>query len=228
MALEEVFVELKNNLYRPLLFFIPKSLIPESKKELLDSPEFAKYFNIPAIIEKTGQSFQLKSNPNSVQIMEKPSILEGNIFVLSDQKSALEAFQFNVLLEKYLEQLKFCYTISGWMAKHIQEHCEIKGDILGYFQMQDSFFQQHLREINAKFNVNGIAYSAPTETLEHIEKELGIIKTLFTNNEGSVKEQEKGDHRKPTKRKSKPVLVTDEEARSFLLTSVFNVEKEQD
>lgn len=226
MALEDVFIDLKNNLYRPLLFFIPTSLIPESKKELLDSPEFARYFNIPAIIEKSGESYELKSNPNCVQILEKPSILVENIFILSDQKSVMDAFQFNVLLEKYLEQLKFCNTISSWMALHIKDHCEIEGDILGYFEMQDTFFQHHLKEMNTKFNVNGIAYSNPTEALEHIVKDLPSIRKLFHKNEGNIKKQQTTNHQKPTKRKTKPVLVTDEDARSFLLKSVFNIDEE--
>tara|TARA_R110000868_G_scaffold339309_1_gene600030 strand:- start:1072 stop:1752 length:681 start_codon:yes stop_codon:yes gene_type:complete len=224
MALENVFIDLKNNLYRPLLFFIPKSLIPESKKELLGSPEFARYFNTPAIIEKSGESYELKSNLNCVQILEKPSILVGNIFILSDQKSSLDTFQFNVLLEKYLEQLKFCNTISSWMAKHIKIHCEIEGDILGYFEMQDSFFQHHLGEINAKFNVNVIPNTHHMDALEHIEKDLSDFKTLFQTKDRNNTEQNLDNLAKQkNKRKPRPVLVTDEEARNFLLKSVFNV-----
>ncbi|MBC8769360.1 hypothetical protein H4O18_15290 [Arenibacter sp. BSSL-BM3] len=224
MALEDAFNDLRNNLYRPLLFFIPKSLVPESKKEFLDSPEFARFFNTPAIIEKSGESFELKSNPNHVQILEKPSILVGNNFLLSDQKAALNSFQFSVLLEKYLEQLKFYNTIASWMALHIKEHCEIEENILEYFELQDTFFQHHLGEINAIFNVNVIPNTDPKDALEYIEKDLPAFKKLFQTKESNHPEQNLDNlPKQKNKRKPRPVLVTEEEARNFLLKSVFNV-----
>lgn len=224
MALEDAFNDLRNNLYRPLLFFIPKSLIPESKKELLDSPEFARFFNTPVIIEKSGGSYELKSNPNHVQILEKPSILVGNIFLLSDQKVALDPFRFNVLLEKYCEQLKFCNTIAGWMADHIGEHCEIDTDILEYFVLQNTFLQHHLHEINVKFQVHVIAGTDPNNALEQIEKDLPSLKRLFHINESTLVENDSDDRPKQyKKRKPKPVLLTDEDARNFLLKSVFDI-----
>ena len=224
MALDKAFKDLRNNLYRPLLFFIPKSLVPESKKELLDSPEFARFFNTPAIIEKSGESYELKSNPNYIQILEKPSILVGNIFLLSDQKAVLNSFQFGVLLEKYLEQLKFYNTIASWMAQHIKEHCAIEENIMEYFELQNTFFQHHLGEINAKFNVNVIPNTDPKDALEYIEKDLPAFKKLFQTNDRSNPEQNLDNLPKYKNiRKPKPVLVTDEEARNFLLKSIFNV-----
>jgi len=224
MALEDAFNDLKNNLYRPFLFFIPKSLVPESKKELLDSPEFARFFDTPAIIEKSGNAFELRSNPELVQILEKSSILYGNIFLLSDQKAALAPFQFNVLLEKYMEQLTFCTTIANWMALHIHEHCDLEEYILEYFKLQGTCIQYHFNEINTKFKVNPITNAHPMDPFKHIEKDLLSIKKLFLNNEFHQTELNLDNNPKPSKkRKSRPVLVTDHEAREFLLKSVFDV-----
>tara|TARA_R110002049_G_scaffold125135_1_gene280748 strand:- start:3596 stop:4276 length:681 start_codon:yes stop_codon:yes gene_type:complete len=224
MALEDAFNDLRNNLYRPLLFFIPKSLVPESKKELLDSPEFSRFFNTLAIIEKSGEAYELKSNPNHIQILEKPSILVGNIFLLSDQKAVLNSFQFSVLLEKYLEQLKFYNTITSWMALHIKEHCEIEESIMEYYELQDTFFEHHLGEINLIFNVNVIPNMDPKDALEYIEKDLPAFEKLFQTKDRNYPEQNLDNLPKQKyKRKPRPELVTDEEARNFLLQSVFNI-----
>ncbi len=224
MALEDAFNDLRSNLYKPLIFFIPKSLIPESKKEWLESPEFAQLFNKVALIEKSGEINELKSCPGLFQIMEKPSILNGNIFLLSDQKAALNSFQFNLLMEKYLEQLRFYNTIAKWMALHIAEHCEIDDNIKSYFELQDDFFLNHSQEIEAKFKIDTTTLTKPMDVLEHVEKDLSPFEKLIENNKSQNGITKLGRQMGQTKtRKTKPVLVTNQEAEDFLLKSVFNV-----
>jgi hypothetical protein len=224
MALNDVFINLRKNLYAPLLFFIPTSLVPENKKELLQSPEFEKIFNMAAMIPKSGKTYKLESVDGLMDILEKPSTLNENVFLLSDQKASLNTFQFNILFEKYQEQLKFYATIANWMANHVSDHCKIDDNIKGYFELQNDFFQYHLKEINSKFKVNVIVDSGLEEALQHVEKELPDFKELFQNNKGNLVGQNSGKVTKPRiKKKAKPPLITDEEARSFLLASVFNV-----
>lgn len=224
MALEEAFNELRNNLYRPFIFFIPKSLIPEQKKELFDSPEIAQLFNKVAIIENSGEIYELKFSKGLFQILEKPSILNGNIFLLSDQKAVLNSFQFNLLMEKYQVQLQFYTKVSKWMALHSTEHCVINDDIKSYFELQDTFYQNHLNEIETKFKIKITTQIKPIDLLNHIEKDLSPLKKLIRDNKVKSNGANFNHQKNQTKvKKVKPVLLTDQEAKSFLLKSVFHI-----
>ncbi|MCM4169813.1 hypothetical protein KCTC52924_03591 [Arenibacter antarcticus] len=221
MDLEKVFINLRNNLYQPLLFFIPKSLVPEEKKDLLKDPSFSKYFNIPAIIKRSGESFELKNSSYQMEFLGKPAILDKNILILTEQKATTHLFQFNVLMEKYRVQLDFYTTITRWMAQHFTEHCGAEDDVNYYFELQDQFFQNHLQEIETKFGKIKIAPLKPADVLEHIENELVPFKK---EEPGKSIPDLDSKVSKPKKKKTKRPVITDEEASKYILKTVFNIE----
>lgn len=161
MTIDETFNNLKDNLYKPLIFYVPRSIIPEDKKELFSASKFNLVFNKIAVIDKKGNILELKSNIKLLQLLEKPILLDENIFLLLGEKEQLKPNPFNFLLEKYIEQLNFYVLISDWMDKNIAVDIpDLDSDIKSYFELQKKIFQNNkefihttdVKETNVSFN----------------------------------------------------------------------------
>lgn len=219
MSLEDKFLALQENLYKPLLFFIPKSIIPKDQVEFIELHEIGKLFNKVVLIEHNGASYELKYKPKLFQLLAKSSYLDKNLFALLDYKANLKAFQFDYLLQKYIVQLKFYIFISSWMDENLNAHITgVEDNISVYFSIQKTSFLQHKKSLKRTFLLNEFSFLTPEEIVASIRKDIPPI-PLFDKTTNKVKIHTN----KETKTRKKPTLITDEEADKFLLKTIFNV-----
>ncbi len=226
MTIDNTFNNLKNNLYKPLIFYVPRSIIPDNKKELYGSSKFDSIFNRIVVIDKKGNILELKSNIKLLQLLEKPTLLDENIFLLLDEKEHLKPYQFNYLLEKYIEQINFYVLISDWMDKNIIINIiDLDSDIKSYFELQKKVFQKHLGVFKNNFLSNTISYSKPVDVLKNIEKDFPPFNQFIKKqNASNIKFNEKDTTIKERVKKQKTILITEEEVENFILDIVFNLD----
>jgi len=225
MTIDETFNNLKDNLYKPLIFYVPRSIIPEDKKELFSASKFDSVFHRIAIIDKKGNILELKSNIKLLQLLEKPTLLDKNIFLLLEKKEILKPNPFNFLLEKYIEQLNFYVLISDWMDKNIAVDIpDLDSGIKSYFELQKKIFQKHLEVFQNNFLSNAISLSKPVDVFKYIKKDFPPFKHFINiQNESDLRPNLNTNKKKGSNRKQKPILITDDESRNFLLNTVFKL-----
>tara|TARA_R110000744_G_scaffold286161_1_gene397499 strand:- start:1546 stop:2214 length:669 start_codon:yes stop_codon:yes gene_type:complete len=207
-------------LYRPLLFFFPKSIIPDSEKSKFEGINSDDFFNTPVLISTNGTIDKINSIKNYGSVLEKASILNYNLLKLLDAKEDLGALQFQTLLENYILHLRFYVFITKWMNEHFNYHCEINKSLKSYFQLQQDYFNHHKLAVETKFKLKTITDLSSKEVLTYFENDTppllkNIIKTdKFLKKNNSIK---------IANDKKKTVLITDQESRNFLLDNVFNL-----
>lgn len=224
MGLERTLKELVLRLNRPLLFFIPKDLIPTDNLEKFNIIEKEKFFDRTIIYNQDSQINGAISSWDYVQVLQKPTLLGNNMLRLVDEEASLNPSQFNTLLEKYSMHLRFYLFISKWMAEHINAHCIIDKNIHGYFEFQKDAYQNHKREVEIKFGLLILVDLTSSEILRYIKKDTPVPISEVINKDNEVPkntEQENLDIQKSPKPK-KQLLITDEEAREFIMETVFN------
>ena len=220
-SLFETFETLRLNLYKPLIFYIPRSIIPEDKKEYFEAPRFKDYFNNVIIINQKGRDYELKDQPSFYQIMLKQGMLDENIFNLLDKKETLNENQFDFLLSKYLIQINFYVLISEWFNRNMKLHIDkISDEVKSSFKLQYEVFFKHLEQLKSSYFIKEKIHSQHnTNIVELIENEFPELKEIFANK--SKNELQKRKLIKAVKKKTP--IVTDKQAEEFLLDTVFKV-----
>lgn len=223
MELEKVFTELWQNLYKPFVFYIPKSLMPE-----LDGN---KALNTAVLIDSQGFDSEVKDQLCNHVILGKSMVLNENIFKLIDLNERLKENQFQFFLEKYLEHVNFVVYISNWMHEHLQQ--DIKGvreDTIQAFGSQVNVFQQHVEDLRTHIIIPEEELSSKTVNVsEFIETDLlDIKKALNINGDSSDEIPKKVIEEVSIKPKKILPVLTDEEAEMFLLETIFNAKEKRD
>jgi len=213
-----------NQLYTPLLFFIPKSIIPLSELSEFRNIKTEEFFNTIVLLSENNAAEKVLAIKDCTPLLEKASILNYNTITLIDKKEDASSLQFSTLLESYIMHLRFYTFITKWMNENVTFHCDANKKIKGYFQLQADCFQYHKVQIENKFSIQIIPNLNSAEVLTYIKNDnVLLLKNVF-------KHQEKLDiiEASPTPKglkktgSQKPVLITDEESIKFLLETVFN------
>lgn len=219
-SLFKTFEKLRLNLYKPLIFYIPRSIIPDDKKEYFKASRFNNYFNNVIIINQKGFDYQLKDQPSLYHIMGKQGMLDENIFNLLDKKETLNEYQFDFLLSKYLIQINFYVLISEWFNRNMTLHIEnLSDEVKNSFKLQYEIFSKHLEQLKSNYFIKGkINLEHNTNIVELIENEFPELNNIFID---SSKNESKKN--KTIKVPKKPPILTDNQAENFLLKTVFKV-----
>lgn len=218
MELEKVFKELWQNLYKSFVFYIPKRLMPE-----LDDN---KALDTTVLIDSQGFDSQIKDQLCNHIILGKSMVLNENIFKLIDLSERLKEKQFQFFLEKYLEHVNFVVYISDWMHEHISHDIkDLKADTRQAFESQVNVFKQHVEDLKTHIIIPDLVLSSKTVNVsEFIERDLlDIKKALNINEDSSSQIPKKNIKELPIKPKKILPLLTDEEAETFLLETIFNI-----
>ena len=134
MSLDTTFSSLVANLYKPLLFFIPKSVLPIDITAYVDSLGIANIYNKVVFIDNTGSGWKLSQKPRLLELFGKSHFLDKNILVLLDCKEQLKPTQFEFLLEKYKKELTAYVYITSWMSDNLSVHYkDIDESVVAYF-----------------------------------------------------------------------------------------------
>ena len=224
MNLDKIHSQLIDNLYKPLIFYIPESIIPETKKGMEFHAKQEHIFNKIIVIDNDGNNYELELKSNSFGLLGKNNLLDKNLFQLLEQKGQLNPFQFDVLLQKYMEQINFYVLISGWMSDNLESQIDnLDGSIISYFTLQKMAFQNHKEALQHSFLLDIVPLPKPEQVIKQVES---ILPSLYITKDVAIREpktempaQLKSKRTKPKKQ----VLITNEEADRFLLETVFNV-----
>ncbi|APQ18770.1 hypothetical protein [Maribacter hydrothermalis] len=224
MGMEETLTDLIQKLNRPFLFFLPMSLVPKSEMEAFASIDIETFFDTVVLYDKNGEIKEISAGSRYVQLLEKPTLLGHNILRLLDEKAVLNTSRFNALLEKYVLQLRFFVFTSQWMYEHVDEHCTVENNVKGYFKLQKTAYQNHREELESKFHVRVNTDLTSRQILDHLKNDPSTTLSILVDN---VKENQyenaflNTEIPKEAPLEKRP-LITDFEARSFLLRTVFN------
>lgn len=220
-SLFKTFEKLRLNLYKPLIFYIPRSIIPDDKKEYFKASRFNNYFNNVIIINQKGFDYQLKDQPSLYHIMGKQGMLDENIFNLLDKKETLNEYQFDFLLNKYLIQINFYVLISEWFNRNMTLHIEnLSDEVKNSFKLQYEIFSKHLEQLKSSYFIKEKINSQHNiNIVELIENEFPELNNIFIDS--SKNEFKKKIIIKVTNKKA--LVLTDKEAEEFLLKTVFKV-----
>ena len=221
MELDKLFTELWHNLYKPFIFYVPKSIIPEG-----DNTNFC---NIIILLDNKGFDSELKDQLSNHKMIAKRAVLNDNIFKLIEKSGSLKDEQFKFFLEKYMEHVHFVVYVSDWMQRHVEiDIKDLREETKKAFQSQAAAFLKHLEDLNSEILGTGLTIlKQEVDVLKFIENDLWDIKNaLNLNNDSKVKidKAEKENVSTAKKAKKKRPLLTDADAEAFLLESVFNVQ----
>ena len=241
MTLDKIFQKLKENLYKPFIFYIPKNIVPEDNQYLIAKNENSqRIFDNIILIKQDGAGYEIKYHSPLFELIQKESILEDNIFMLFSEKAKQEVEQFDYLLKKYTQELTNFIWISDWLFKNLKKtfnSVNVEDEVLTSFELQQKYLLNHLQVFNKQF------YSAKRKTikqeskpddiklfLENRFKELSdhLIAEVGTSEGDQLLEQVKQNEQvKPKKvklslKQRRAKILIDIDAEEFLLASVFN------
>ena len=242
MTLDKTFQKLKENLYKPFIFYIPKSIVPKDNQHLIvENENTQRFFDNIILIKQDGAGYEIKHHAPLFELLQKESILDDNIFILLSEKSTQEVQQFDYLLKKYTQELTNSVWISDWLNKNLIETFKtekVEEEVQASFELQHQSLLNHQQEFNKQF------YSTKRRTikqeckpddlkpfLENKFKELsGHLIAGTANNikeDQSIEQFKQKGLLKPKKEKlslkqRRAKIEIDIDAEAFLLTSVFN------
>ncbi|MCR8668937.1 hypothetical protein NO995_14720 [Aestuariibaculum sp. M13] len=222
MGLEELFEELQMKLYKPFIFYIPSSVIPEEKNLEFQDAKYAVYFNNVVLIDSKGFDRELKAEPSYYEMMTKKASLDKTLFKFLEKKEALEVNQFEFLLEKYLEHLNFCVYVSEWLFTNLVNHITCYSEeTKNTFKLQSNTFANHFSDVKSKLLITDRFKNKPIDVLNFVQNKVPVVnntlKTIIPEDQELKPEKEI----KKRPKKQMPLLV-DEQVEDFLLRTVFN------
>ena len=224
MGLEELFEELQMKLYKPFIFYIPSSVIPEEKNFEFQDAKYAVYFNNVILIDSKGFDKELKAEPSYYEMMTKKASLDKNLFKLLEKKEALEVNQFEFLLEKYLEHLNFCVYVSEWLSTNLVNHITCYSEeTKNTFKLQSDTFANHFRDVKSKLLITDRFKNKPIDVLNFVQNKVPVVNNTLKT---IIPEDQELKPDKEIKKRSKKQMpsLDNEQVEDFLLRTVFNMD----
>ncbi|MUH36955.1 hypothetical protein D9O36_13970 [Zobellia amurskyensis] len=228
MKLEETLKDLILKLNRPLLFTVPKAIVPTDEIERLDPFIVEGFLDTVIFYGNDGQFKDTCSGTDYLQLLEKPTLLGYNYLRLIEIGENSSSSKFNAVLEKYILHVRFYVFVSKWMTDHLDEHRKIEKNVQSYFELQSSAYQNHKRELEKKFGIKIVTDLTSVEVFSYLKKDASPSVPDLTKIERPDKEKETigKKNKSGTPKYKKDTLITDREAREFLLETVFNQKKQ--
>lgn len=253
-SLDEIHTTLRVSLYSPLLIYIPKTSLITSIKELKEILLQADVFGRLLLIDDThGLNIYLADQKDYHKIVHKEATLDHNIFLLLDYKGTLKKQAFAFLMDKYIEDLSIFIYLTRWLSENLVKYIEqSKNNAFDkqVFDIQRRVFEKHTLKLKKYFPKTEIPYLREIKTnnlierlfpenINHIDQQLkkrqrdknntvvNKFRNFFEDNQLpkiNIDTTESTSTTKQIKKKNQK-LITDQEARSFLLEHVFNVDR---
>jgi len=192
-ALIEVFLD-------NLLFYIPSEIIFQGVIEQLEDIP-AHLFDELSLLDMERGIYRV-ANEDVVEINErlfkKRSFLEENIFRLIEKNKEVTPVVFNIILERYYDQLIFYLFITDWLITHINKYDEeeVHLGILGAFKLQHEYLSVHLKNLYRYFGAlidteRQHNFSTEKMVLEHFPDLISRVSKSTFNNPVSKKAKTK-------------------------------------
>lgn len=148
--------KLTNKIFNIFVFYLPLSIVPEEIVKEDTDCFYAKYFDKLIFTDNGG----IAINPEEIEIdkiLQQSANLSDNAFKIVQYKKSLVPSDFNYLIGKYLEQLRFYNRVAELLMEYYEINCPKKStNIYSAFFYQTAFFKNHLAEIEKIIEVNPI------------------------------------------------------------------------
>jgi len=222
--LNEHFKTYKKNLYKYVLFYIPKISPLDGIEELKE------VCNVVIVVKDDGAGYALKKGASNHYAISKKSCLTENVFLLLDHKETLTTEQFDFLTTEYLSQIEFFIQASEWLSENLATYISKNNDELQLsFMYQIEVFKEHQSIVLKHLEIPKETKKIDQKSKEaFFEKQLEELKELIRH--GLHKDQSiaiasnLATKSKVTKGKKKKFKeVTEQEAEIDLLEKVFNL-----
>lgn len=228
-TLDQIYDDMAKRLYIPMIFYIPRRIWSQFDEKKWEDEIFDNVFDKVVIVKPDGSDVLLEDEPSYFHLLIKKERLDKSTFRLLSLQKELDEKQFKFLLNKYGTQLDFFRRISTWMVENIQKDIkDLNNETLMSFELQQTYFEEHWHYVQENFveapkiekiNTEAILNKKDFKSFQDLMNPSGIlsssIKTNSNNEEATIVPK------KP--KKEKKILVTEEEAKDFLLRTVFNM-----
>lgn len=204
--------DLVKRIAKPLLFYIPKRLFPNTPELDKVEGELGKVFDIPILLDSNNEVSTPPNVSSLFHLLAIPQSLNLNLVTLADSKDELKVETFNFLYSQYWSLINFYFSLLSELSQHAKQDLQTTEEyVLEYFQLQSSFYKNHLHEIE---NLYGLQASGKDihPAKFHLEK-IGLKNYSFQCDSVKSITIVKGNKKQP--------LITDNEARKFLIESIF-------
>jgi len=244
-SLDDFYDALIEVLIHEIVFYVPKELIPEKDVAEINRIIGVDPFNELVVIDFYSRGrFKYEQGAYKPLLIAKHASLEKNLFKLLQKKSEIAPFEFEYILDKYIEQVEFYHFITSWLFNHLALYIENKVniEIQGDFQLQYNYYKKHLADLVKHFYPsNDYKFREGYDVMEILEfylpdllarvgkeKKETIDKIASSNteiieDENSTKTNEVKGIKGKVKRRKKEPLISEKDAENFILESVFNV-----
>lgn len=232
ILIEKEFQELRSNLYKPLLLFVPTKIFPKNALEFVAKEIQDQLFDVLMLIKEDGAAYKIENEPILYTILQKKTLLEAAVFKIFEIKGQLKAQQFDFFIQRYLTEVDAYLFITEWLYSNRMLCKEIKNtEVDQSLAYQYEYLKQHLEDLKQHcLEVKKPIEKESTAILDFIKNDIPELKTLLSSKQLNLKETEK-EPQVPTskiktakKKKQKPSRMSAQEAEEYLLKTVFNVD----
>mgnify|MGYP000654571356 CR=1 FL=1 len=218
MTFNDDITGLVNNLYRPSIFYVPESIIPNITEEMKQDLMTFGVTNTLVVIKANGEQKLYENCIPAIELLNKEKHLENNIFQLYKFKE-LQEDAFEYILGLYLKHVASYEYIYDWLLNNLDDNIEdATAEHKAHFQMQFAAIRTHGIKFTECFGQK--KQPAPKlvqESISSVSEDIKVLQTV-TGISKPTKTKVK------TPRKKKKVLISFEEADKYLLETVFKVD----
>lgn len=239
ISIEKRFIELRGNLYKPLLFFIPKSILTQEVLESFGKEIQEHLLDTLLLIKQDGALYKLNNQPVLYNMFQKKTTLDASVFKIFEIKDQLKSQQFEFFIQRYFTEVDAYLYISDWLYNN-RALCKqaINNEIKEAFRSQQQDLKQHLEDLKQHcLTIEEPIKKERSEILDFIQNGIPELKAFLTdrksnkneNQEQEIKAEGKEDivqiknGIKKTINKKKSNRITEKEAEDFLLETMFNI-----
>lgn len=239
-SFETLIQNLTSNLFSHFVFYLPHELF--KGVELSEENRQNIEHNLDTVFYVDAHLKRHKHDNQSlyVEVLKKRALLNSNTFILLTQKEIRKPYQFAFILDEYQKILDFNLIVAEWMAQKITVFLpNTPQDVKNALQLQSDYFKNHQKELNNYLELAASTPQPPNDMMDFVAsnfKELNNKLSAMAQNQISQVEGEKvlatgiatkekvETNEEPIitiNKKRRKQLITDEEARKFLLKTVF-------
>lgn len=232
-------------LFNNLIYYVPSEIIIDVVFEQIEEELPDNYFDhLNLFVLENGIS-QINDEDVleiSQRLLNKRLQLEENIFKLESKSKEMLPIVFEIIIQKYYNQLLFFLFISDWLIANLKKYNKgnIHLGIIGAFKNQYEYLKSHLKDYLTYFGNNidvekEYFFTPETLVMEYIPDLLSRFNQIGSNNfvENSSETLEELVAIDTSKQHLKPILkqkvkkkrpeISDEKIDKMILESVFNI-----
>lgn len=218
--MNSILEKLLQKINRKIIFYVPKKLFESiAVVDLNVYDEIGLTSNL-IIIKEDGKIESINTGLEGFLLLSKEKDLKSNCFELLKMKGEIEGKAMSYLLDNYYKELDTYITLSNYVNKNAKkEALNYVAHIQSALNLQHQVLVEHKKELRGHFghwkalvDLERIFGSTKPKLKDRLKDKGKINNTKIT---GSKKVLEKG---------KKPPIITNDEADTYLLTSVFNVD----